>query len=99
MIDSVCNDVCCHYLARVTESSFEAAGRIMKERKARAADELKQHDVAVSVLQAGPTSAARAREIGLSERAARKAVGTAQEQQAFAQLRSVVAAEARRING
>ena len=51
------------------------------------------------MLQAGPTSAARAEEIARRERAARRAIGTAQEADAFAHLRSAVAAEARRING
>merc|ERR1719235_2416013 len=98
-LGSICNDICAHYLAVVAgESSFEAAGRIITEQAARAADELKQHDVAVSVLQAGPTSAARALEISSRERYARKAIGTTQEQEAFKRLRSIVAAEARRIN-
>merc|ERR1719161_2026644 len=99
-LDSVCNDFCAHILCFETgSSSFEAAGSLIAEQAARAADELAQHDVASSVLQAGPTSAARAEEIARRERAARRAIGTAQEADAFAHLRSAVAAEARRING
>ena len=72
---------------------------MIAEQAARAADELAQHDVAASVLQAGPTSVARAEDIARRERAARCAVGTEREADAFANLRSAVAAEARRING
>ena len=61
-IDSICNDICAHLLAcLVEESSLEAACRIIAEQTARAAEELVQHDLATSVLQAGPTSAARVR--------------------------------------
>merc|ERR1719160_1231753 len=99
-LDSVCNDVCSHVLSfEVSTASLQAAGRLIAEQAARAADELAQHDVAASVLQAGPTSAARANEIARRERAARRAVGTASEADAFAHLRSAVAAEARRISG
>ena len=99
-LDSVCNDVCTHVLSFAANSAaLDAASRLIAEQAARAADELAQHDVAVSVLQAGPTSPARARDIARRKRAARKAVGSAREAEAFAHLRSAAAAEARRING
>merc|ERR1719379_2774956 len=98
--DSICNDICSHLLACfVEESSLEAACRIIAEQAARAAEELVQHDLATSVLQAGPTSAARSLEIASRERAARQAVGTPKEEDAFEALRSVLVSEARRING
>ena len=50
------------------------------------------------MLQAGPTSAERVRELSQREDAARAAVGAEEELATFAALRSLARAEARRIN-
>merc|ERR1719331_3486415 len=98
-VDSIFNDLCTHVLAfAILEGSLGEAQKIAEDRAARAADELRQYDVARAVLQAGPTSAARSSEIAQREGAARGAIGLPEEQQIFHAMRSLVAAEARRIN-
>ena len=86
-LDSICNDVCAHYLACcVQDDSLAIAKQIKKERATRAAKELQDHDIACRVMRAGPTSAARCAELGALEDAARAAVGGAAEEEAFAAL-------------
>ena len=46
-LDSICNDVCTHYLAvYVVDDTLITAQRIAQERASRAADELRRYDVA-----------------------------------------------------
>ena len=56
LFDSICNDICVHYLAfAVDDSALNTAKRIRRERVLRAAKELRTHDIACRVLHAGPT--------------------------------------------
>ena len=68
------------------------------QRALRAANELREHDIACAVMQAGPTSLSRCAELSAREDAARAAVGTPGEAAAFASLQSLVGAERRRIH-
>merc|ERR1719463_991045 len=97
--DSICNDVCAHYLAcAVYDETLFKAKQIKRERAQRAARELQEHDIACRVMKAGPTSRARCAELGAREDAARAAVGTKDEAVAFATLQSLVHAEMHRIH-
>jgi hypothetical protein len=97
--DSICNDACAHILAlAVDDESLSTAKRVQEERAQRAANELREHDLACRVLQAGPTSLARCIAIRAREDAAREAAGTASAAARFAALQSLVRAEMRRIH-
>merc|ERR1719506_3010880 len=97
--DSCFNDACVHYLAcGVQDDTLSEAQKIKTQRALRAANELREHDVACAVLQAGPTSLSRCAELAAREDAARAAVGTPGEAAAFASLLSLIGAEKRRIH-
>jgi hypothetical protein len=99
LFDSICNDICVHYLAfAVDDSALNTAKRIRRERVLRAAKELRTHDIACRVLHAGPTSLARCAELRVREEAARRAVGTSAAAMAFKSLQALVDAERSRIH-
>ena len=84
-LDSVCNDICAHYLAcAVYDKTLSEAKKIKTERALRAARELQDHDIACKVMKAGPTSQVRCAELGACEKTSRAAVGTVEEAATFA---------------
>merc|ERR1719313_2680227 len=84
----------------VSARSLQNAQSVMEERAERAAKELRQHDVAMQAMQAGPTSLERSLELMRRVRAlllqqplSDEAISTA-----WAAVRSLATAEAQRIN-
>jgi hypothetical protein len=97
--DSICNDACAHILAiAVDDKSLQTAKQVKEERAQRAANELRDHDLACRVMQAGPTSLARCVAIRAREDAARAAVGTESAATRFTSLQSLVRTEMKRIH-
>ena len=102
-VDSLCNDACSHWMMlTVSEASLKQASLVVKDRAARAAQELRQHDVAMQAMQAGPTSMERFLEIMQRERHVRSQVAQRASfeaiRTAWDALRSLATAEAKRIN-
>jgi hypothetical protein len=103
-VDSICNDLCSHWMMlTVFDGSLRQAQTVIEDRVERAAKELRQHDVAMQAMQAGPTSLERSLELMQRERHVRalllqqplsdEAISTA-----WAAVRSLATAEAQRIN-
>merc|ERR1719453_718729 len=102
-IDSICNDACSHTMMyTVFDGSLRLAQDVVDDRAERAQQELRQHDVAMQAMQAGPTSLERSIELTQRERhvralvlqdASKEAIGNA-----WAAMRSLGTAEANRIN-
>merc|ERR1719506_3332934 len=102
-IDSICNDFCSHIMMfTVFDGSLRLAEEVVQDRAERARAELRQHDVAMQAMQAGPTSLERSLELMQRERHVRelvvKEVDAATTSSAWAALRSLGTAEATRIN-
>jgi hypothetical protein len=102
-VDSICNDLCAHWMMlTVSARSLRNAQSVMEERAERAAQELRQHDVAMQAMQAGPTSLERTLELMQRERHVRAEVlrdASSDTLNIFwAALRSLATAEAKRIN-
>jgi hypothetical protein len=102
-IDSLCNDFCSHTMMfTVFDGSLRLAQEVVQDRAERAEQELRQHDVAMQAMQAGPTSLERSLELTQRERHVRALVlqeaSSVATTGAWAALRSLGTAEANRIN-
>merc|ERR1719482_355837 len=101
--DSLCNDLCSHTMMfTVFDGSLRLAQEVVEDRAARAQEELRQHDVAMQAMQAGPTSLERSLEIMQREKHVRSLLiqGASAEavNDAWKALRSLGNAEGNRIN-
>merc|ERR1719453_2217836 len=100
-IDSICNDACSHTMMfTVFDGSLRLAQEVVEDRASRAQEELRQHDVAMQAMQAGPTSLERSLEIMQREKHVRALLvqGASAEavDNAWKALRSLGNAEANR---